>query len=73
MKINLFEDKYVTSFRLTPETIEEVATLARIAKSSRAEKPHITFYFYKEPSCSILIRKVKEKAQRNSLSNKIDQ
>lgn len=70
MKINFFENKFGTSFELTPETPAEVSTLARIAKSSRSEKPEITFYFSQEPSCSIWIRKINEKKQINSISNK---
>jgi len=62
MKIVFFENKFGTNFELQPETTAEVATLARIAKSSRAEKPQITFYFSGEPSCSIWIRKTIEKS-----------
>lgn len=70
MKITFFENKFGTSFDLRPETIEEVATLARIAKSSRAEKPEIVFHFSGNPSCSIWIRKTKEGSQHNSISNR---
>lgn len=66
----MFENKFGTSFDLKPETVEEVATLARIAKSSKAEKPQINFYFSGSPSCSIWIQKVKETVQNNYLSNK---
>lgn len=70
MKIEFFESVHGTSFDLKPETPEETAALARIAKSSRSEKPSINFYFSKEPTLSIWIRKVNEKKQINCLSNK---
>ena len=73
MQIVFFENKFGTSFELKPETTAEVATLARIAKSSRAEKPSITFYFSGDPSCTIWIRKTNEKSQINSITNKRSQ
>ena len=69
MKVTFFENNYGTSFELTPETVEEVSALARIAKNSKAEKPVISFYFSGAPSCSIWIKKIKPSAQINSISN----
>lgn len=70
MKITFFENQYGTSFELTPETPEEVATLLRITNNTLAEKPEIALHFSKEPTLNIWMRKVKPVAQRNSLSNK---
>lgn len=70
MKIEFFENDYGTSFGLIPESVDEVATLARLAKNSKAAAPEISFYFGGSPSCNIWIKKIKKVAQRNSITNK---
>jgi len=69
MKIEFFENKFGCSFQLTPETVDEVAMLARTAKSSKSEKPEISFYFSGTPSCHIWIKKINEKSQDHSIRN----
>lgn len=70
MKIEFFENDFGVSFELKPESVEEVATLARIAKNSKATPPDISFYFGGTPACSIWIKKIKKVAQRNSINNR---
>lgn len=70
MKFDLSEGKYGTTLTLTPETPEEVATLARITQNSKAEKPSMYLSFSEKPYMSLDLRKIQPSKQCNSISNK---
>lgn len=70
MNFQINEGKYGTTFTITPETPEEVATLARITQNSKAEKPTIYLSFSDKPYMSLDLRKIRPNVQRNSISNK---
>lgn len=69
MKIEFFENKYGVNFDITPETVDEVAALARMANNASSEKPEVRFYFSSSPSATVWVKKVKERVQRNSIGN----
>ena len=70
MKIEFQEGKYGCSFILKPETAQELAQLGRMTNNSMATKPEIHLSFSDEPYCSVWIKKVKEKVQKNFIDNK---
>lgn len=69
MKIEFFENDQGMDLQFTPETVDEVATLARIANNTKSEKPSIHFYFAGKPSMSMWVKKIAKNLQRNSISN----
>jgi len=71
MKIEFFENMFGASFSLTPETPAEVAQVLRFTRNAKAEKPDVKVYFSSDqPTCNIWMRKVQEKSQVNSISNR---
>lgn len=69
MEIEFWENENGMDLQFKPETIEEVAALARIAQNTKSEKPTISFYFSDKPSMSIWLKKIDKNVQINSISN----
>lgn len=70
MTITLTEGVYGCNINFTPETPEEVAKLARIAKSSKREPASINFFFSELPYLNIHMKKTDPNKQNNYISNK---
>lgn len=71
MKFQVNENKFFASVTMTPETPAEAATLLRISKNAKAQKPEIYFFFNDDkPYCNIRIPKLRETKQVNYVSNK---
>lgn len=70
MKIEFQEGQYGSNITLTPETPQEVAKLARVAKSSKKQTPSMHFSFSGDPYLNIHFKKIDTSKQDNSISNK---
>lgn len=71
MKITFTEFEHGVSFDMTPETVEEVGQIARMAANTSAEKPTVTFYFGNNPSGSVWIKKVSKGVQVNMIDKRL--
>jgi hypothetical protein len=69
MKVVFFEGEYGANIDLIPETIEETTALARMTINSKANKPEIRLYLFKEPCCSIWVKSVAKVARKGSITN----
>jgi hypothetical protein len=71
MKIDFSEWTEGADINLIPETVEEMAALARLSKNALAVKPEIYLSFRNDkPYCSIYLKKQKESVQTHSITNK---
>jgi hypothetical protein len=69
MKVTFWDSEVGTEINLQPETMEEVAALARMAINSKSEKPDIYVNIEDKPYCSIWMKKVDKRNQRFSIRN----
>ena len=65
MKIIFNEYEWGVEFNLEPESVEDVAKLARFAKNAKAEKPSVYLSVSGIPYMSVFLKKVSVKSQSN--------
>jgi len=69
MKTEIHENQFGFYIESKPETVEEVAMLARYALNCNSEKPTVYMSFSGTPSMNIALKKKKTSVQKNSISN----
>lgn len=67
MKLEFTENDYGADITLLPETVDEFAKLARLAKNASSQKPSVYLSFRNTPHCYIRIHKRKPSVQINSI------
>lgn len=65
MKATIRDRTTFTEITLIPETVEETATLMRMAKNYKKEPADIRYDFWDSPICNIVICKISENNQTN--------
>jgi len=61
------ENEFGLEIELTPETVEETATLLRYNQNCTASKPEVFFSFRKIPYLSLFLKKKKKSVQSFSI------